>query len=142
MTLTTKARRKAAYTAMDLGAADDQTTVILQHWRGHVISVEPETFWVALGVATGGGLDLYAQIYTRELSAEDQAELSAGRWVELRIGTRCDARGTHRAFSEIQLVKVAPWTAQELADADQLTQGWVGLFERDEGSETAEGVKE
>lgn len=128
---TASTQPKAAFTGMDMGSADGPITEIWQHWRGHVVSVEPETFWAALGVVAGVGPDIYAQIYTRALSAADQAELSAGRYVEWRIGTRCDAKGTRRTFSEIALVKREPWTAEEMAEAERFAEGWVGLFEED-----------
>lgn len=132
MTLTTSARRKATRVVIPQPAKAVPADEIRQHWRGHVISVEPETFWVALSVVAGVGPDIYAQIYTRELSATDQAELSAGLYAEWRIGYRYDAKGTCRKFSEIELVKREPWTAEELAEAKRFAEEWVGLFERDE----------
>lgn len=104
---------------------------VLQHWRGHVISVGPDTFWAALSVVTGEGPDLYAEIYTRELSAMDQTDLVPNHVLEWKIGYRRDAKGTCRKFSEIRLVRVGPWTAEDLQVSEADLAEVAALFETD-----------
>ena len=102
---------------------------IRQHWRGYVVRVDEDTFLAALGVISGEGPDIYANIYKNQLTPFDLAHLVANHFLEWKIGGRYDTKGIYRNFSEIRLIYQPPFTAEERADALSFAASVKQLFD-------------
>lgn len=103
--------------------------VVKQHWRGWVDDVDEETFCARLEVVVGEGQEIYACFDRLRLSEKDRTNLTLGRYIEWRIGYRTDEKGTTRKFSDLHLIYLPSFTAEEIEAAKAKAAEWMELFE-------------